>query len=439
MINVFLNYFVNSEVKSLSFDERYRGQLLAISSFAAAIAVSPFAIYRSIWGSHNDVLSLSLVGIVIVLISAPFLYKYSASVKISGVYVNLCSSIILMIYIWFDGSFFSTAIVWYPILPLFAVFYSGRRYGLGIALILFLHLVFLYLSHNGGTVPPSVLSLDQLELLYFGSVTAVMAILFLVALLYLRWKKAIYEELLEASEAKNEFLSGISHELRTPLNSILGFSDVLVRGYAGDLNDKQKEYAGYINQCGDHLLALVDGLLDIGKIESGELALELTPVHLLELFTSCARLLKNKADEKEIEIFWNVQDELREDTALLDELKIRQVIINLLANAIKYSPRYGRIQLVACVSGESLLIEVHDEGPGIPEKYREKIFERFFQLHDASEQQPGTGLGLAISRHFLEMHHGSISLKSGNYGKGCRFVCEIPFKSAVGIGNSKSK
>lgn len=401
-----------------------------MSTLIPAVFIAPFVFLRGNWDGYSSPLTIVLMFVVFALLSAPFCYKFSGSVQLTGLYVNLISSIIAMTYTFYDGGYFSTAIIWIPIIPLFAIFYSGMVYGLIIALLLFLYLVFLFFAHEAGAIPAVVLDEPQLRLLYFISTSAVTAILLTLALLYVRWQKQVQSDLLIANRAKDDFLSGISHELRTPLNSILGFSEVLKKGYVGELTEKQAKYVEYINLSGTHLLELVKGLLDIGKIESGKFKLELTSINMDQFFNLTIALFQEKLKKKRISLEHVIDASLKDMDVQLDETKMRQVLMNLLDNAIKFTPPDGQILLTAQTTNEQLLIEVADSGPGISSEYHDKIFERFFQINETSDiKETGTGLGLAISRHFIEMHGGHISVESDSAEPGTRFICEIPLLS----------
>ncbi len=427
MISSLIDFFVYRGDERIPAISAFRAKVLVLSSLFTAVFLIPFLFLRVSWEGIADIKNCVLWTALFILVTAPFIYKKTRSIRGVGIYVNFGSTLVAMTYAFLDGGFYSTALHWYPILPLFAVFYSGVRYGLVIAAILFVNVVFLYYAHVAGFIPPITISEESMTLLHFISIVSVAAIVLTLACLYLFGQQTIQKELVLANSAKNDFLSGVSHELRTPLNSILGFSDVLTRGYVGDLNEKQVEYVGYINLCGDHLLALVDGLLDIAKIESGKFELELKPVCLPELFASVLHIYRSKAEEKQTKASFTVDDCIAEYHFNVDEIKLTQVIINLVGNAIKFSPPESTVLIDARYEKGSVVIEVIDNGPGVPAELHDKIFDRFFQINTASAgKDPGAGLGLAISRFFIEMHSGKLYLSEADEGAGSRFVCDIP-------------
>ncbi|OGS23405.1 MAG: hypothetical protein A2314_00605 [Elusimicrobia bacterium RIFOXYB2_FULL_50_12] len=234
------------------------------------------------------------------------------------------------------------------------------------------------------------------------------------------------EEARQASRAKSEFIANISHELRTPLNSILGFAQVLEAEYYGALGEKQKEYTGYILEAGQHLLSLINDILDLSKIEAGSMELSLVKVDIAGILEHAMILLKEKATAHSIH-FRLEASPLLPDTIEGDERKIKQVIFNLLSNAFKFTPDNGEIVLSASVdnTGGQVEISVTDTGMGIPEQYREKLFSPFTQV-DSSKA--GTGLGLHLCKKMVNLWGGKIDVVSPPEGaaRGCRFYFTIP-------------
>ncbi|GEM_PF-5638950 len=305
-------------------------------------------------------------------------------------------------------------------------FFAGVKYGIAISIILFCDLAFLVYAHHRGIVPPNMFTgTDVLFFLYFGAIVSVITILLILAALYLSWQKAVQKSLLEANRAKNDFLSGMSHELRTPLNSIMGFSEVLDREYAGELNQKQKDYVSYISASGSHMLALVNDLLDSAKIESGDMAFSAAPVNAGQLIASSLQMFQSEAEEKGVELVYDADANLKSLTVLLDELKFKQVLINLLSNAMHFSPQGGKIRLSGRANAHLLCVSVTDDGPGIPDEFHELVFERFYQI-ESDNLSPGSGLGLSISRYFVQLHDGEIFVDKTDGHCGSCFTVEIP-------------
>jgi signal transduction histidine kinase len=230
-------------------------------------------------------------------------------------------------------------------------------------------------------------------------------------------------ELEAASQHKSEFLANMSHELRTPLNAIIGFSEVLSERMFGELNEKQEEYSQDIHASGQHLLSLINDILDLSKIEAGRMELERTDFHLPTALDSALTLVRERAGRRNITLRTSVDERLGEVRA--DERKIRQVVLNLLSNAIKFTPEGGRIEVRAAPVDGSVEVSVSDTGVGIAPEDQEAVFEEFRQVGTADKKVEGTGLGLTLCRKFVELHGGRIWVKS-EVGVGSTFTFTIP-------------
>lgn len=232
-----------------------------------------------------------------------------------------------------------------------------------------------------------------------------------------------------ANQAKSDFLASMSHELRTPLTSILGLSEVLQEEYFGKLNSKQKQYLNDIQESGQHLLLLINDILDIAKVEAGKMELELGPVVVKELLENSLIMIKEKAGKHNIKLDVDLAPEIKGLKIQADERKLKQIIFNLLSNAVKFTPDGGRIQLGASCEDEKLAVAVTDTGIGISLEKQEKVFQEFYQVEAGlRDKTPGTGLGLPLSRRMVEMHGGEIWCESEGEGKGSRFVFTIPLE-----------
>ena len=226
-----------------------------------------------------------------------------------------------------------------------------------------------------------------------------------------------------ASQHKSEFLANMSHELRTPLNAIIGFSEVLSERMFGDINEKQAEYISDILQSGQHLLSLINDILDLSKIEAGRMELELSDFDLPSSIENTLTLVRERAVRRGIKLGHTVDEHLGMVRA--DERRVKQVLLNLLSNALKFTPKGGRIDVRAAVRDGMAEISVADTGVGISPEDQELVFEEFRQVGTAANQVEGTGLGLAISRKFIEVHGGRIWVES-QVGKGSTFAFTLP-------------
>src|SRR5262249_29886221 len=226
-----------------------------------------------------------------------------------------------------------------------------------------------------------------------------------------------------ASRHKSEFLANMSHELRTPLNAIIGFSEVLTERMFGELNDKQEEYLQDIHASGQHLLSLINDILDLSKIEAGRMELELTDFDLPTPLDNALMLVRERAQRRTLRLSKEVDAGVGQIQG--DERKIRQVVLNLLSNAIKFTPEGGRIELASVPKDGCVEVSVSDTGVGIAPEDQEKVFEEFRQVGTADKKAEGTGLGLSLCRKFVELHGGKIWVKS-QLGEGSTFTFTIP-------------
>jgi GAF domain-containing protein len=226
-----------------------------------------------------------------------------------------------------------------------------------------------------------------------------------------------------ASRHKSEFLANMSHELRTPLNAIIGFSEVLNERMFGELNEKQEEYLKDIHASGQHLLSLINDILDLSKIEAGRMELELTEFDLPAAVDNAVTLVRERASRKGVTVRIAIGDQV--GTMRGDERKIRQVLLNLLSNAIKFTPEGGRIEVGAALDNGAVEVSVSDTGVGIAPEDQEAVFEEFRQVGASAAKQEGTGLGLALSRKFIELHGGTIHVTS-EVGAGSTFTFRLP-------------
>jgi signal transduction histidine kinase len=220
----------------------------------------------------------------------------------------------------------------------------------------------------------------------------------------------------------------MSHELRTPLNAIIGFSEVLSERLFGEINEKQAEYINDILQSGQHLLSLINDILDLSKIEAGRMELELTEFDLPAAIENTMTLVRERAVRRGITLGRSIDERLGIIHA--DERKVKQVLLNLLSNALKFTSEGGQIDVRAAANDGMAEVSVTDTGVGIAPEDQEKVFEEFRQVGTASKKAEGTGLGLAISRKFVELHGGKIWLTS-QVGSGSTFAFTLPLLGAA--------
>jgi len=240
-----------------------------------------------------------------------------------------------------------------------------------------------------------------------------------------------------ANRAKSDFLANMSHELRTPLNAIIGFSEIIADEIAGPTTDDQREYLGDIIDSSRHLLSLINDILDLSKVEAGQEKLKLTTVSVPGLVNHSMVLFKEKAMKHGIALETDLAENIGDIIA--DERKIKQVLVNLLANAMKFTPDGGRVSITVVPEGDDgVRFTVQDSGVGISEEDIPLLFQPFQQLDsELSRKYPGTGLGLSLCRRFVEMHGGRIWVES-ELKAGSRFIFVLPEKPVETLAQDKS-
>jgi len=226
------------------------------------------------------------------------------------------------------------------------------------------------------------------------------------------------------SKRKTDFISSVSHELRTPLTSIKGYASILLTGKLGDMPAEIRERLDKINRHSDELVHLVNDLLDIARIESGRMTMKKEPMELKKIIESVYDLLAVQLKQKDIEFSFNIADGA--GAIFADRSQIERVFINLIGNAIKFTPQNGRISMLAKNAQAQVEVDIVDTGCGIPEEEREEIFEEFYRVDNLINQEvKGTGLGLSLVKHIVEAHQGKIWVES-KLGAGSSFNFTLP-------------
>jgi signal transduction histidine kinase len=231
------------------------------------------------------------------------------------------------------------------------------------------------------------------------------------------------EELTRANQLKSEFLANISHEFRTPLNAILNFTEILLMEMEGPLNMKQKEDLRMVKESGEDLLRLINGILDLSKIESGKMELHMEPVNVADMVSSVISQVTLRAVEKGL----TVKTEIPDRSLIIrgDELRLKQVLRNLIDNALKFT-KEGEITVGFNQEKDYIVVKVHDTGIGIKEEDHKRIFDKFIQIEGGTTREfGGTGLGLSVAKEIIELHGGKIWVES-NPGEGSTFKFSIP-------------
>lgn len=232
-----------------------------------------------------------------------------------------------------------------------------------------------------------------------------------------------------ASRAKSEFIAAISHELRTPLTAIIGMSATLLRWSLGELNDRQRGFIQTIYDSGQHLLELINDILDLSQLEAGNTALKLSAFSLTLLSQQALKVMQDVADQRGVNLALDSRVDGARDRFIADPYRVQQILLNLLSNAIKFTPEGGHVTLRVFADENSAIFQVKDTGIGIPEEKRSLLFQKFQQL-DTSYQRvyQGTGLGLALTKQLVELHGGRITVDS-TVGVGTVFTVKLPSRS----------
>ena len=244
----------------------------------------------------------------------------------------------------------------------------------------------------------------------------------------------------ELDRLKSSFLATVSHELRTPLTSIIGYSEMLAEGLAGPMNSEQVDYVRTIMDKGETLLKLISSILDISQIEAGKVRLTFEPIDVQEVISSSISSLKPQATKKGVVLETKVP--LKFDRVVADRDRLRQVVVNLLANAVKFTPKGGKVsaslspvEFQAELNADGYRIIVEDSGVGIPKDQFDRIFQSFYQVDSSSTREyGGAGLGLAIVKSFVEGHGGLVRVTS-ELNKGSRFIAILPVMPPTPMAN----
>ncbi|AFM26206.1 response regulator [Desulfomonile tiedjei] len=230
-----------------------------------------------------------------------------------------------------------------------------------------------------------------------------------------------------ANQAKTDFLTNMSHELRTPLNAIIGFSELLLDHSAGEINDEQSLYLGDVLDSAHYLLDLINGILDLAKVEAGKMELEASELQVVQLIEHSLTMIREKATKHGLSISLNVDCGLEDLEIQADEVKLKQIMYNLLSNAAKFTPDGGAISVGLRRTEDEVIVSVTDTGIGLKAEDRERIFQMFEQVDSSyTRSEAGTGIGLALTKSLVNLHGGGIWVESEGEGRGSAFHFTIP-------------
>jgi signal transduction histidine kinase len=235
------------------------------------------------------------------------------------------------------------------------------------------------------------------------------------------------EALETADEIKIDFVHHVSYELRSPLTNIIGFAHFLGDPATGPLTEKQREYLGYLTTSTNALLAIINNILDLATIDAGAMTLSLGPVDIRSTMLAAVEGIQDRLVKDELVLDMRVASDIGSFTA--DEKRVRQVLFNLLANAVSFSPPGGAITLTAERRPDAVVFSVTDRGPGIPPEVQNRVFD-WFETNSLGSHHRGTGLGLSLVRSFVELHGGSVTLDS-DIGRGTTVTCLFPLDQSA--------
>lgn len=411
-------------------DEYFRARTLVLVSSWSAILLSLFAVTRFyIQGMH--VYPITLLVVIGFVLLTPSVMKRTASIQASGLFLTSTVTCGLLLMSMVDGGILSPTIFALLLMPIFAIFFGGLRQGILVTAVITVSIVFLCVATIDGWIAPVPFPDDFYTWLFGASALALMIVLVSIASLFIVWQRNIREGLLVASRAKDDFLSGMSHELRTPLNSMMGFTDVLLHGYAGELNEQQTEHLKLVYASGEHLSELVEDLVNLTNLDAGKVTLSPVPLNFEEFIRSCASAFEVEARNRNVSVELAIGD--LPPSVEIDDTRVRQILTNLLSNALKFSPVGGRIRIRTERNGPILEVSISDSGKGVAPQHREHIFDKFYQAESAlSGKTVGSGLGLYIARRLAALHGGRLRLDPTAEGVGATFVLTLPIKNAAG-------
>jgi signal transduction histidine kinase len=234
-------------------------------------------------------------------------------------------------------------------------------------------------------------------------------------------------ELEAASQAKTRFVANLSHELRNPLSAVVGYSELMASGRFGRLDGRQREHLGVIRESGEHLASLVEELLDMAQVETGHLRLEGAPIDPAAVIRGCVAALQTMAARRELRL---EIDAPASGLVMLDPTRLRQVVLNFVSNAIKFSPQGGTVVVALRRQTGGVRVEVSDAGPGLSVRDQTRVFDEFFQVPGL--ERSGTGLGLAVTRLIVEAQGGHVEVRS-QLGAGSTFSAWLPAAEVVAV------
>ena len=424
--------------------------LLNVVCIIGIVVLIPMGLL-AFWQSNHYLACFDFLIALLLLFTMIYLNR-SGQIETAG-YMGITGALLLFWFLVFSGGVNNSAYVWMYTFPLFAMFLLGSRKGLIANILFFGPIVLFFVIEFPSTFLTSYPT--DLKMRIIPSFLVVLAYAYLFEFMRERSHHRLQREVQEhrktarklqvaktvsekANQAKSDFLANMSHELRTPLNHIIGFTELVLSKHFGHLNETQEEYLTDVHQSSNHLLALINDILDISKVEAGKLTLDPSSVNLEALLANSLTIIKEKANKNGVTLTHDIRGV--PDTIVADERKLKQILYNLLSNAVKFTPARGRIEVQArsgSLDGGSgsettngnrgVQIRVIDSGIGLKAKDIERVFKPFEQAEtNKNKNDQGTGLGLALTKHLVTLHGGRIWAESRGENEGAVFSLIIP-------------
>ena len=411
--------------------DRHRGIAKSLLAISATVAVL-FGCYLLVRSAPSTGELVLFAAAIVIPTCGALLIRSTGRIVHGLILTNLAGILLVGMWAYLTGGILSVAIPWLLAnLALLSTFGNMLLLGFAGGAVMVV-VVLLYGLSIRGWIPMSLVPPALTHEIMLLSMLSSVAVLVFAAAFVMRERAEVKARLRaardvaeRASRAKSVFLSSVSHELRTPLSTVIGFAEVLKLDEAEKLSPAQVTYVENILTAGDHLLALVNQVIDMSRIESGDLELRIDDVRVAEVVASSVAMVKLAADKRGIVI----TNRARAGAGVLvraDATRTRQVILNLLSNALKYNRDNGSVTLDVRPAEEGYLrISVADSGRGVPQARQHELFQSFARLGEESGPIQGSGLGLAISKRLVEMMHGRIGFESAE-GEGSTFWVELP-------------